>query len=109
MTAAAPRILMGTLPAFSPLYTIGQSATPSVPPRGSKTVRFAGFRRLHPIVPDRAAFGAAIEREADGDHAENQYQSPEHGRSVPHAPIIPPQVRHFQAAPNQCPFPLNAL
>src|ERR1700730_11194416 len=109
MTAAAPRILMGTLPAFSPLYTIGQSATPSVPASRLKNGPICRFRRLHPIVPDRAAFGAAIEREADGDHAENQYQSPEHGRSVPHAPIIPPQVWHFQAAPNQCPFPPNAL
>src|SRR5271168_1798309 len=43
-----------------------------------KTVRFAGFRRLDPVVPDRAAFGAAIEDEAKHDHAENQCYQPEH-------------------------------
>src|SRR5258708_33490937 len=48
-----------------------------------KTVRLAGFRRLHPIIPDRTAFGAANEGEAHGDHAENQCQSSEHGRPTP--------------------------
>jgi hypothetical protein len=33
---------------------------------------------VQPIVPDRTAFGAAIEREAHGNHAEHQCQSPEH-------------------------------
>src|ERR1700704_3036324 len=46
-------------------------------------VRFAGFRRLQPIVPDRTAFGAAIEGKTHRDHAENQCQTPEHGRLLP--------------------------
>src|ERR1700677_4134853 len=55
-----------------------------------KTVRFAGFRRLHPIVPDRAAFGTAIEDEAESDHAENQCYQPEHYSTRPRpAPLQP--------------------
>src|SRR5258706_5114248 len=45
-----------------------------------KMVRLAGFRRLHPVVPDRATFGAAAEHKTHGDHAEKQCQSSEHGR-----------------------------
>src|SRR5580704_9890674 len=41
-------------------------------------VRLAGLRRLHPVVPDRTAFGTAVERQSNGDHAENQCQTPEH-------------------------------
>src|SRR5471030_2366735 len=44
-------------------------------------VRLAGF--LHPVVPDRTAFGAAAQREAHGNHAENQYQSPQHHHPTP--------------------------
>jgi hypothetical protein len=60
-------------------------------------VRLAGFRRLHPIVPDRTAFGAAIERKTRGDHAQKKYPSPEHGSAAPLVLMIRPQVRHFQA------------
>ena len=41
-------------------------------------IRLAGFRRLHPVVPDRTALGAAAKRKAKADQAEDQYQSPEH-------------------------------
>src|ERR1700733_6302165 len=40
---------------------------------------------MQPIVPDWTAFGAATERDTHGDHAQNQYQTPEHRRSLPHA------------------------
>jgi hypothetical protein len=46
-------------------------------------VRLAGFRRLQPIIPDRAAFGAAVEEKAHGENAENQCQSPEHDLRTP--------------------------
>src|SRR5664279_4337223 len=98
---------MGNTPCISAVYTTARTAPPSTTVRALKTVRLAGFRRLHPIVPDRTAFGAAIEGETHRDHAENQCQSPEHGRPTPHALIIRPQVRHFQAL-SEYPFPPNA-
>src|ERR1051325_10708556 len=45
--------------------------------------RSAGFRRLQPVVPEGAAFGAAIEQESHGDHAGNQCQTPEHRPAPP--------------------------
>src|SRR5258708_39981379 len=85
MTAAALRILMGGRSLHFP---------GNIPPRrrrrqacALKPVRLAGFWRLHPIVPDRTAFGAAVEGETDGDHGENQSQSPQHGLPTPDAPL----------------------
>src|ERR1700710_2785722 len=92
-----PKTLIGHSPAFCRRDTTAPGETPSAPVRGLKMVRFAGFRRLHPIVPDRTAFGAAVKGETDGDYAENQCQSPEHGPPTPHTPIIGPQGGHFQA------------
>jgi uncharacterized protein (TIGR00369 family) len=63
----------------------------------SKVIRFAGFRRLHPIVPDRAAFGAAVEDETHRDNTENNRQSPAHGLPRAPAPIIRGQSGRFQA------------
>jgi hypothetical protein len=60
------------LPAFSLQHTTAPTGTPSAQPAGLEMVRFAGFRRLHPIVPDRTAFGAAAEGKADRDHANKQ-------------------------------------
>src|ERR1700686_4241849 len=97
------------LPAFSGQYTIAPTATPSVAACRLKMVRLAGFWRLHPVVPDRTAFGAAIEGETHGHHAENQCQTPEHNRPTPQALTIRLQVRHFQAARSECPFPPNAF
>src|SRR5713226_9022001 len=62
-----------------------QTATPSMPAFALEAIRLAGSRRLRPVVPDRTAFGAAIEGETQRDHAENQCQSPEHGRATPHS------------------------
>jgi hypothetical protein len=39
-----------------------------------RPARFGGL----PVVPDRAAFGAAVENEAKGNQAENNGQSPGH-------------------------------
>jgi hypothetical protein len=73
--------------------------TPNAAPCALKMVRLAGFRRLQPIIPDRAAFGAAVEEKAHGENAENQCQSPEHDlRTPPTRPIIRSKVWHFQAA-----------
>src|ERR1700682_4649112 len=71
------------LPAFSRQHTTAPPTTPSARTRTLKMVRLAGFRRLHPIVPDRTAFGAAIEGKTHRDRAQNHYQSPEHGRPAP--------------------------
>src|SRR6476469_5852028 len=101
MTAAARKILMGDAPWICRQYTIADGGAKA---RGElETVRFAGLRRLHPIVPDRTAFGAAIEGKPDGGQAEKQYKSPEH-RSTPRSAIIGPQ-----AASRECPFPPNAV
>ena len=82
---AAYKTLMGCSLDFPAIYhRAGRDAKQRR--RVLKTVRLAGLRRLRPIVPDRTAFGAAIERETHGDHAENQCQPPEHGR---HAPLPP--------------------
>jgi hypothetical protein len=59
--------------------------TPAASPCELKMVRLAGFWRLHPIVPDRTAFGTANEDYARCDNAENQCQSPEHD---PRTPIV---------------------
>src|ERR1700722_5127223 len=53
-------------------------------------VRFAGF--LHPIVPDRTAFGAAVEGEAHGNNAENQCQSPKRHQPTPHPRDLTPKT-----------------
>src|SRR4030081_386285 len=82
------------LPAFSRQHTTAPPTTPSARARARKMVRLAGFRRLHPIVPDRTAFGAATERDAQGDHADNQCQSPEHG---PHLLPTPYHTASSQA------------
>src|SRR5664279_2627778 len=95
---------MGNTPCISAVYTTARTAPPSTTVRALKTVRLAGFRRLHPVVPDRTAFGAAIEDESDGDHANNQCQKPEHGLPAPRCAIIRPQAMHFQAAGATVPF-----
>src|ERR1700738_5387471 len=77
--------------------TTAPTATPTVAAGAPKMVRLAGFWQWQPIIPDRTAFGAAIERKTHGDHAENQCPSPELRRPLP-AAIVRPQVRHFQAA-----------
>src|SRR6476469_3831572 len=87
ITAAARKTLMECSPAFSLQYTTaGRDAKHAG--FALEAIRLAGFRRLHPVVPDRTAFGAATEGEAQGHHAKNQCQSPEHRRITPHAPII---------------------
>jgi uncharacterized protein (TIGR00369 family) len=44
---------------------------------------------LHPVVPDRTALGAAIERDAHGDQAQNQYYPAKHERApLTHAAIM---------------------
>src|SRR5258707_1972255 len=74
----------------------------------SEPVRLAGSRRLRPVVPDRTAFGAATEGDTQRDRAENQYQSPEHGRATP-----PPSSYGLKSGifkPRlECPFSANAL
>src|SRR5436190_19344967 len=50
---------------------------------GSEPVRLAGFRGLHPVVPDRSAFGAAIEQKPHGDDARNPYHPTQHERTTP--------------------------
>src|SRR6202166_743540 len=67
-------------------------------------VRLAGFRRLHPVVPDRPAFGAAVEDETHGDHAENQCQSPELSRAVPHGTHHTASSRAFSSRRPRVPF-----
>jgi hypothetical protein len=62
-------------------HRVGRDAKPAI--GSSRPIRLAGFRRLHPIVPDWTAFGAAIEGEPHGDQAENQCQPPEHGYTLP--------------------------
>ena len=49
---------------------------------GLQAVRFAGFGRLQPVIPDRPAFGAAIEQKTERNHAANNRQTPEH--ALPH-------------------------
>src|SRR5580704_6556590 len=108
MTAARRKTFMECSLHLRGQHTTAPTAAPSAPRSrlgyGLKMVRLAGFGRLHPVVPDRAAFGAAIERDTHGDHAENQCQSPEHDGPAP-CLIIRPQVGHFQAARSACPFP----
>src|SRR5436305_89786 len=103
MTAAERKTFMECSPAFRrnipPRKPRSQDAGPCDRVQSLQTIRLAGSRRLRPVVPDRAAFGAAIEGETQRDRAENQYQPPEHGRATPHCLIIRPQVRPFQAAP----------
>src|SRR5436309_15994553 len=86
MTAAERKTFMECSHAFSLQHTTARTATPSTPTVALQTVRPAGSWRLRPVVPDRTAFGAAIERETQRDYAENQCQSPEHRRATPHAP-----------------------
>src|ERR1700692_3752816 len=76
------KTLMRMLLEFSAQHITAPIAPPSMR-RLLEAVRFAGFRRLHPIIPDRAAFCAAIEGETHGDHAENQCQSLEHDPPLP--------------------------
>src|SRR4029078_9129425 len=80
--AATLRIFIGISPWARLLRRLagvyhGRHRTGSV----SKPVRLGGFRGLHPIVPDRSAFGATIERKPDGDDARNQYQPTQHERA----------------------------
>src|SRR3977135_704538 len=97
---------MGDAPCIPRQYTTAPNATPSVP-AGLKTVRLAGFRRLHPIVPDRTAFGAAIEGDTHGDHAENQCQAPEHGRPTPCQPYHTALSRAFSSREERAPISAN--
>src|SRR5437660_572035 len=47
-----------------------------------QAVRLAGLWRLQPVVPDRPAFGAAIEQKTQRDYAYPKRQTPEH--DTPH-------------------------
>src|SRR5580692_5289949 len=89
-------------------YITAPNATPSTAAQALKMVRLAGFRG-HPVVPDRTAFGAATEREADRYDAQKQCPSPEHGPPAPQVPSIRPQAGHFQAMPPRCSLPPDAL
>src|SRR4051794_16416792 len=62
VTAAAQKIFMPCFPEIRLL----------------ETVRLAGLRRLQPIVPDRTAFGATIQHQADRDHATYDTHTPAH-------------------------------
>jgi len=59
---------------------------------------------LQPVIPDRTAFGAAAEGKTQRNHAENQYQSPEHGVPTPHRLIIRLQAERFQAGGDRASF-----
>ena len=101
--APRSRVLRQHTRATERRYTIAAMSAPSPRDRciaqreRSKVIRFAGFRRLHPIVPDRAAFGAAVEDETHRDNTENNRQSPAHGLPRAPAPIIRGQSGRFQA------------
>ncbi|HXH42573.1 MAG TPA: hypothetical protein VNK51_01850 [Bradyrhizobium sp.] len=54
---------------------------------------------MQPVVPDRAAFGAAAQRKTERDHAKDEDTPTQHHPPAPKQGIIPGQVRHFQAEP----------
>src|ERR1700684_3998851 len=95
MAAAMRRTFMGCSLYF-PTYTTAAATTPSVSGVALKSVRLAGLRRMQPIVPDRTAFRAPIERKTHGDHAEDQCQSPEHDTLLSHAPPYRPKSGIFK-------------
>src|SRR6266568_2160932 len=102
IAAATLRILIRRSPlarsrAFSGRYITAPTAPPGVSGDGSKPVRLAGFRGLHPVVPDRSALGAAVQHEAHGDDTQNQYHPAKHERHTPLSADHGPQVWHFQA------------
>src|ERR1700736_6752336 len=47
----------------------------------SQAIRLACFRRRHPVVPDRAAFGATPERQHEANQADDDTQTTQHGAS----------------------------
>lgn len=62
-------------------------------------IRSARFWPMEPVVPDRAALGAAVQRQTERGQAEYQDTSTQHHPPAPKHGIISSQVRHFQAEP----------
>src|SRR5436190_19214084 len=91
--ATAPHII-------APITLIGLLLRVSSRPRGggyrahSSAIRLAGFRRLRPVIPERAAFGAAREREDKGEHARDQRQTLQHERPHPAGCTPPARPRY---------------
>ena len=53
---------------------------------------------MHPIFPDRTAFGAAVERKPYGDQTGQHQHTTEHERPTPPTrAIIGAELWHFQA------------
>src|ERR1700753_3855910 len=49
--------------------------------RASQAIGPAGFRGRHPVVPERAAFAAAAQRQGEGNKADDHRQTTQHGSS----------------------------
>jgi len=81
---------------------------PAVFPEGAATpaalqaIRSAGFCRRHPVIPDRTAFGAAIERKTQADQADDNSQTTQHAHPLPG--IIRSPLGAFQAGRNSGSF-----
>ncbi|MEZ2145448.1 MULTISPECIES: hypothetical protein [Bradyrhizobium] len=52
---------------------------------------------MQPVVPDRAAFGAPVQRKAERSQTKDQDTSTQHHPPVPKRAIISGEVGHFQA------------
>src|ERR1043166_137296 len=70
---------------------------------GLEVVRPAGFRRLHPLLPDWAALRAATEQKPKAEHADDQSPTPPHADLLPLG-LLGPRGPPFQAAQSQHPF-----